>query len=404
MLDLDAVRARFPALRRTIDSRPVAYLDGPGGTQVPAQVIDAMSAPLRSGVSNWSTDFPSGQLAVDIVTDARRAVADLYNAESPEEIVFGPNMTTLVFSFSRALAQTWSEGDAIVVTNLDHDANREPWIRAARDRGVDVRVWDFRPDTCTLHLHDLDELLDEKVKLVAVTKASNAVGTIVDIASVVERAHLVGALVFVDAVHYAPHGLIDVRAWGCDALVSSPYKWFGPHAGALWARYDLLDALPAYKVRPAPAVPPGKFETGTASFETLAGVSAAVHYLESLGEGASRRDRLASAFAATGTHEAELADRFLTGVAELGGVELHGPDSPVGRTATFAVDVKGHAAAEVSEELGRAGLFVWAGHYYAVAVMERLGVLDSGGLVRIGFVHYNTPGEVDRVLSALDHL
>lgn len=402
MFDVDAVRSQFPALARQMGGRAVAYLDGPGGTQVPEQVIDAMSAPLRQGVSNWSTDFPSGQLAVDIVTKARRAVADLYNAPRQSEIVFGPNMTTLVFAFSRALAQTWSEGDAIVVTNLDHDANREPWIRAARDRGVEVRIWDFDPVDCTLPLEALDELLDDRVRLVAVTKASNAVGTIVDITPVTERAHAVGALVFVDAVHYAPHGVVDVQAWGCDALVSSPYKWFGPHAGALWARYDLLDSMDAYKVRPAPARPPGKFETGTASFESIAGIGAAVDYLASLGAGSDRRERLVAGLAATGSHENLLTDRFLRGLADLPKVTLAGIEDSAGRTATFAVEVAGVPAADVAARLGEQGIFVWAGHYYAVAVMERLGVLDSGGLVRIGFVHYNTVDEVDRVLSALD--
>lgn len=402
MLDIEGIRARFPALRREVDSQTAAYLDGPGGTQVPRAVIDAISAPLTAGLSNWSTDFPSGVLAIDITNRARQAVADLYNASSPSEIVFGPNMTTLVFSFSRALARTWSDGDAIVVTNLDHDANRQPWIRAARDRGVEIRVWDFEPEDCTLSLEKLDDILDDHVRLVAVTKASNAVGTIVDVAAIAERAHAAGALLFVDAVHFAPHGVIDVQAWGCDALVTSPYKWYGPHAGALWARYDLLESLDAYKVRPAPLLPPGKFETGTPSYETINGITAAVDYLASLGTGEHRRERLMSALARTGAHESQLADRFLRGIAEIPKISLFGRDGTDGRTATFAVDVAGVPAAEVAARLGSQGLFVWAGHYYAVAVMERLGLLESGGLVRIGFVHYNSTDEVDRVLSALD--
>jgi cysteine desulfurase family protein (TIGR01976 family) len=324
---------------------------------------------------------------------------------SPWEIVFGQNMTSLTFSISRSLAQTWQPGDEIVVTRLDHDANVSPWLLAARDRDVTVRWVDFDPeDGCTLDYEGLAAMLGPRTRLVAVTHASNATGTVVDVARVAEAARAVGALTYVDAVHYAPHFLIDVDELGIDFLACSAYKFFGPHTGVLWGRRELLESLEAYKVRPAPDEAPDKWETGTQSFESLAGVTAAVEYLASLGEGEQQRDQLTTAMKAIGEHDASLTRRFLDGISGIDGIRLYGISDERARTPTFAISVDGHTAHEVAELLGRQGIFVWAGHYYAVEVMRRIGVLDEGGLVRIGFVHYTTEEEVDRVLGALSDL
>jgi cysteine desulfurase family protein (TIGR01976 family) len=402
--DVEAVRAQFPALGRTVAGKPAVYLDGPGGTQVPQRVIDAMVRFMERGGSNHGGPFVTSRETDAVHRSARFAIADLLGG-SPSEIVFGQNMTSLTFAVSRSLARTWEEGDEIVVTRLDHDANVSPWLLAARDRGVTVRWLDFDPDDgCSLDATGLDEILGPRTRLVAVTHASNATGTVVDVARVAAMAQAVGALTYVDAVHHAPHYLIDVDALGIDFLACSAYKFFGPHTGVLWGRRELLESLDAYKVRPAPDDPPEKWETGTQSFESLAGVTAAVEYLASLGAGDHQRDRLTTAFKAIGEHEAALTGRFLDGVDAIDGVRLYGIADQRPRTPTFAISVAGHSAQEVAEQLGKQGIFVWAGHYYAVEVMRRIGVLDLGGLVRIGFVHYTTGSEVDRVLDALSRV
>ena len=402
--DIEAVRAQFPALRRTVGDNPAAYLDGPGGTQVPDGVIDAMGNFLAAGGSNLGGPFVTSRETNAVTEAARASVAALFNA-APDEIAFGQNMTSFTFAVSRALAATWRPGDNVVVTRLDHDGNVWPWVRAAMDAGAEVRWLDFDPDDgCRLETGALGELLDDRTRLVAVTHASNAVGTIVDVGAVVEQAHRAGALTYVDAVHYSPHGLVDVAATGTDFLVASAYKFFGPHTGCLYGRREILDDLDAFRLRPAPDKPPGKWETGTQSFESLAGVSAAVEYLASLGEGEILRERLVSAMAAIGTHENLLSQRFLDGIGVIDGVTLYGQTGVEGRTGTFAIDVEGVRPAQVARHLGDQGIFVWSGDYYAVEVMDRLGVSDSGGLVRIGFVHYNTVEEVDRVLEVLDEL
>jgi len=400
-IDVDATRAQFPALLRTVGDRPAAYLDGPGGTQVPDRVIEAIGGFLRAGGSNLGGPFVTSR-ETDVVTEsARGAVGALFNA-SPDEIAFGQNMTSLTFAVSRALAATWEPGDNIVLTRLDHDGNVWPWVRAAQETGVEVRWLDFDPDTgCRLQAEALSSLLDGRTRLVAFTHASNAVGTIVDIGSVVADAHRSGALTYVDAVHYSPHGLVDVAATGTDFLVASAYKFFGPHTGCLYGRSEVLHELDAYKLRPAPNKPPGKWETGTQSFESLAGVTAAIDYLASLGEGETLRRRLVSSMTAIGEYERTLSERFLDGINAMDRVTLYGGPTAEGRTPTFALDVGGVPPAEVSRRLGDQGIFVWSGDYYAVEVMRRLGVADEGGLVRIGFVHYNTVDEVDRVLEAL---
>ena len=407
-LDPHALRAQFPALGRTVGDRQAVFLDGPGGTQSPTRVIDAMADYLRRGSSNHGGPFLTSREADATAEAARQAMRDLLNARRPEEIVFGQNMTSLTFSLSRAIAQTWQPGDEVIVTRLDHDANISPWLRAAADRGVTVRWLDFDPTDCTLALDALPTLLNERTRLVAVNYASNAVGTISDVARVAAQAHGVGALVYVDAVHYAPHDVIDVQALDCDFLTCSVYKFFGPHTGVLYGKYEWLDRLNAYKVRPAADEPPGKWETGTQSYESLSGVTAAVDYLADLGGAAgTRRARLVRGLAAIKTYEAELSEHFLRGATRVPGLRVYGitdVESLARRTPTFAIELAGHAPEDVAAWLGERGFFVWHGHYYAIAVMERLGTLDRGGLVRVGFVHYNTIEEIDRLITALREL
>lgn len=406
--DPTVLRPQFPALQRTINEHPAVFLDGPGGTQSPHLVIEAMADYLRRGSSNLGGPFQTSREAESAAEKAREAMRDLLNARRVEEIVFGQNMTSLTFAASRAIAREWQSGDEIIVTHIDHDANISPWLRAAEDRGVIVRWLDFRPEDCTLALDALPGLLNARTRLVAVNYASNAVGTITDVAQVVEMAHAAGALVYVDAVHLAPHALIDVQALDCDFLACSVYKFFGPHTGVLYGKYELLDQLKAYKVRPASDTPPGKWETGTQSFESLSGVSAAVDYLASLGgPGGTRREQLTRAMSSIKRYESALSERFLRHAAELPGLRVYGItdlEELDRRTPTFAVSLDRHTPEAVATFLGERGFFVWHGHYYAVAVMERLAVLNNGGLVRIGFVHYNTMEEIEKLFATLAEL
>lgn len=407
-IDPIVLREQFPALRRTINGQPAVFLDGPGGTQAPERVIEAMTGYLRSGSSNHGGPFQTSR-ETDAATDAaREAMRDMLNARRAEEIVFGQNMTSLTFSISRAIAQEWQPGDEIVLTRIDHDGNVSPWLRAAEDRGVTVRRLDFRPENCTLAIDTLPGLLNEKTRLVAVNYASNAVGTINDVAKVVEMAHAVGALVYVDAVHYAPHDVVDVQALDCDFLACSVYKFFGPHTGVLYGKYEHLDRLNAYRVHPAGDIPPGKWETGTQSFESLSGVTAAIDYLASLGgQDGPRRERIVRGMKAIKQYEATLSERFLQAVTRVPGIRVYGitdPEELERRTPTFAISLAGFSPEYVATYLGDRGFFVWHGHYYAVEVMARLGLLESGGLVRIGFTHYNTYEELDRLIEALIEL
>jgi cysteine desulfurase family protein (TIGR01976 family) len=407
-LNISYFREKFPALHRIVNGRPALYLDGPGGTQVPQSVIDAMGGYLANGLSNSGGPFHSSRVTDETTRAARQAMVDFYNAHRPEEIIFGQNMTSLTFSMSRALAREWQAGDEIIVTRIDHDANISPWLLAAEDRGVTVRWLDFRREDCTLALDTLPNLLNERTKLVAVNYASNAVGTINDVRHVVSMAHEVGALAYVDAVHYAPHDLIDVKLLDCDFLASSAYKYFGPHTGILYGKYEHLDRLQAYKVRPASDKPAGKWETGTQSFESLAGVTAAVDYIAYLTDTAgSRRERLVAAMTAVKEYEMDISAYFLQEATKVPGLRVYGitdVETLEQRTPTFAVSLEGHSAESVATALGEQGIYVWHGHYYALAVMERLGLLESGGLVRIGFVHYNTKDEVDQVLESIANL
>lgn len=402
--DIDEIRSRFPALGRSEGSQIVAYLDGPGGTQVPRTVIDSMAALMEGGVSNLGGGFGSSLMADRVTAEARSSVADLLGCR-PGEVIFGQNMTSLTFSMSRALATRWREGDAVVLTSLDHDANFTPWAMAAADRGVDVRVAEFDSDTGQLDPGRVIDLIDEQVRLVAVCLSSNSLGTVVDVAAISAAARELGAITYVDAVHAAPHHLIDVETLGCDFLAVSVYKFFGPHTGALFGRAELLEDIDPYKVRPAPADPPAKFETGTQSFESLAGVTAAIDHIASLGtDGATRRGSLEMAYQAIGLHEQHLSTRFHEGLEALGRVRLYGPDISSPRSPTFALAVEGNTAADAARHMIDRGVYVWSGHYYALNVMRQLGVLDSGGLVRVGFCHYNTIAEVDRALEALSEL
>ena len=401
--DITSVRSGFPSLSRTLDGQPVAYLDGPGGTQVHGSVIDAMSGFMARGGSNLDGAFATSRETEEVVDNARDAVADLFGCDS-SEVVFGQNMTSLTYAMSRALSRTWGPGDNIVVTRLDHDANVSPWMQAARDAGVDIRFVDFDPENgCSLELGSLDAALDARTRLVAFTHASNAVGTITPVAEIVRAAHDVGALTYVDAVHHTPHGLVDVKESDTDFLVASAYKWFGPHTGCLFGKARVLEAIGPYKLRPAPDSSPDRWETGTQSFESLAGVTAAVNYIASLGTGDTRRKRIVSAYEAISEHEMMLSDRFLSSIRSMDRVTLYGKPTPEGRTPTFAIDVDGVSPAAIAERLGSVGCFVWSGNYYAYEVMHRLEKVPEG-LVRIGFAHYNTPEEVDRVVAELDAL
>lgn len=410
MFPIEAVRQRFPALHVTDEGRPRVYLDAPGGTQACAPTIEAMKRHLMEGTAN-----AGGAFATSIATDAAAraahvAVAELIGAD-PDEIAFGPNMTSLTFAASRALSRQWRQGDELVVTRLDHDANVAPWLDVAADKGMTVRWLDFDPADGRLKLDSLPELLNDRTRLVAVGGASNALGTINDIAHVVRtvRYEAPEALIYVDAVQSAPHVPLDVATLGCDLLAFSPYKMFGPHAGVLWTRRDVLDRIHAYKVRPASDVGARRFETGTPSFEALAGIGGMVEYLDWLGREVApdqqdRRARLLAALDACERYERMLGERFLAGIAPTNAIALVGPDSMDARVPTFALTLAGVPSNEVAEALAARGIFVWAGHFYAVETLARLALDDATGLVRIGFCHYNTVAEVDAVVHALGEI
>ncbi len=402
-LNTSAIRAQFPALRREENGSSVAWFDGPGGSQVPHTVIDAISSFLTKGGSNDGGAFAASRDSEETHEGARSAIADLYGARPDDYIAFGMNMTSLNFALSRALSTDWSPGDEVVVTRLDHDANISPWLRAAADRGVTVKWIPFNVDTYRLDLERLADVVGPRTKLVAITHASNAIGTIVDVAAATKIAHDAGALVMVDAVHYAPHGLIDIATVDCDFLIASAYKFFGPHIGAMAGRGQLMEKLDAYKVRPSPATGPGKWETGTQSFEALAGVTAAVDHIADLTQAqGSRRERIAAAYASIQDHALTLGKRFLDGLPETATV-FGITDDLTARTPTFAIELDGFSARRLATELGDRGIYVTDGDYYAVEVMKALGRGD-GGLVRIGFLHYTTEDEVDRLLAALSDL
>lgn len=404
---IDAVRARFPALHVTDDGRARIYLDAPGGTQACAPAIEAMTRHLTHGTAN-----AGGAFATSVATDAtsraaHEAIADLIGAD-PDEIAFGPNMTSLTFAASRALSRDWRNGDELVVTRLDHDANVAPWLAVAADRGMTVRWLDFDPTDGRLHLDTLPALLHQRTRLVAVGGASNALGTVNDVARIAKlvRAAAPDALIYLDAVQSAPHLPIDVATLGCDLVAFSPYKMFGPHAGVLWVRRALADRIDAYKVRPAGNGGARRFETGTPSFEAQAGVVGMVDYLDWLGgeiapDRPARRARLRAALDDCTRYEHALGERFLAGIAQSNAITLVGPATMADRVPTFAFVVEGIASVEIAQALAARGIFVWSGHFYAVETLARLDLADATGLVRVGFCHYNTIEEVDLLLAAL---
>ncbi|MFB3737704.1 MAG: cysteine desulfurase-like protein [Candidatus Velamenicoccus archaeovorus] len=409
--DLSAVRARFPALAREEGGRPCVFVDAPGGSQVPEAVIEAMAAYLRTSNANTHGAFATSRETDEVIARAHRAAADLVGSE-PDEVAFGPNATTMLFGVSRSVGRTLGPGDEVVVTRLDHDANVRPWTMAAEDAGATVRWADLRDEDATLDAGSFEAALSERTKVVAFTLASNAVGTVTPAPELIRvvRERAPEAIVCVDGVHVAQHRSIDVRALGCDLLVCSPYKIFGPHLGILFGRRELLRSLRPYKVRPADDGVPFRWETGTQNHEALAGFEAAVEYLASLGRtyGAprsdGRRDALVAAFESIVAHEAVLSRRFLERLAEVPGVRLFGIGDPgrIGeRTPTFAVRLGEQHPAETAKALGERGIFTWDGNYYALELMERLGLEATGGAVRIGFCHYHGVDEVDRVVDEL---
>jgi cysteine desulfurase family protein (TIGR01976 family) len=394
--DVMAVRSRFPALaRRDADGRPFVWADAPGGSQTPDSVIDAVAGRMAAGASNTHGAFPLSAEIDELIAEAHRAGAGFLGCE-PDEVVFGQNATSLLLHLSRSFSRTLEPGDEVVVTRLDHDANVRPWILAARDAGAAVRWVDVRDDDVTLDLGSFDQQLSERTRLVAVTLASNAVGTIPPAAELVRRAKAVGALVALDGVHLAQHRAIDLRALGADVVATSPYKFFGPHQGMIGVRRELLASWDPYKLRAAPDAIPDRWESGTQSHESMAGTVAAIGYIQRIG-----------GFDAIAAHERTLATRFLEGLVRIPGVRLIGiadPERVDERTPTFAIRVGRQHPQETSAALARRGIFTWDGHYYAIEVFDRLGLLDSGGAVRIGFCHYHTLDEVDRVLGALEEL
>ena len=381
--DVAAVRAHFSALDRRL-----AFFDGPGGTQVPDSVINAISTYLRGSNANIGGPYETSRRTDELVERAHETAARFLGC-SPEECGFGPSMTNLNFALSRASGRGLRAGDEILVTRLDHDGNVAPWLELARDLDLTVRFADITDD-CLVDMDDLERQLSDRTRIVAFPWASNAVGTITDVRRIAELAHEAGALAWVDAVHYGPHGPIDVAATGVDVLVCSPYKFFGPHMGLFFGRRETLERWRPYKVRPAPDEPVGRrFETGTSQHELLAGFVAAVEYVESLG------------WDAIVAYERELGERFLTGLPP--SCTLYGLSTMDGRVPTFAFNVEGRTAREVAERLGECDIAVWWGNYYAIEVMKRLG-LEEGGAVRVGIVHYNSAEEVDRLLGELERL
>ena len=433
-LDLTFVRSQFPALAQTVNGHPAAFLDGPGGTQVPQRVIDAISGYLRRDNANTGGAYATSRNTDAMLADARAAMADFLNCGA-DEIVFGPNMTTLTYLMSRAIGRDLGPGDEILVTRLDHDANVSPWLALAEDckrndKGVTIRWAEIHEEDCTLDLADLASKINERTKLVAVGYASNAVGTINPVKAIVRLAHAAGALAYVDAVHYGPHGLIDVAALDCDFLVCSTYKFFGPHMGVLFGKREHLQRLRPYKVRPLTDAIPNRWEWGTLNHECIAGITACVDYIADLGRHAltnvgtsaldrpssearllatsDRRAAIVAAFDVIHHYEHSLMERLITGLMKIPSLKLYGITDPARfaeRCPTLALRVVNQSADQtplaLATKLGDRGFFTWDGNYYALNLTERLDVEKSGGFLRIGLVHYNTVEEVDRLLAAL---
>jgi cysteine desulfurase family protein (TIGR01976 family) len=408
-LDLAWVRAQFPALAQTVNGHPAVFLDGPGGTQVPQQVIDAIADYLARDNANTGGAYQTSRNTDRMIAEARAAMADFLNCDA-DEIVIGANMTALTFAMSRALGRELGPSDEIVLTLLDHDANFSPWkALQEEDKGVVIRSVKFNHADCTLDMHDLAAKIGDRTRIVAVGYASNAVGTINNVAEVVRLARQAGALSYIDAVHYAPHRPIDVRALDCDFLVCSTYKFFGPHLGVLYGKREHLQRLHPYKVRPNTNNIPNCWEWGTLNHEGIAGIKPCVDYWEALGRRANpalttRRAAILSAYETIHKHEQEMTERMIAGLLAIRGLKLYGITDPrrfQNRVATFAVRVEGQTPLELATKLGERGFFTWDGNYYALNLTEQLDVERLGGFLRIGLVHYNTLEEVESLLAAL---
>jgi cysteine desulfurase family protein (TIGR01976 family) len=413
-LDPTHIRAQFPALAQTINGNPAVFLDGPGGTQVPQRVIDAISNYLRRDNANTCGAYSTSRNTDAMLADARAAMADFLHCAA-DEIVFGPNMTTLTYAMSRAIGRDLGPGDEILVTRLDHDANVSPWL-ALEEKGVTIRWAEIHEDNCTLDLANLASKINENTKLVAVGYASNAVGTINPVKAIIRLAHAAGALAYIDAVHYSPHGLIDVAALDCDFLVCSTYKFFGPHMGVLFGKREHLAGLHPYKVRPLTNAVPNRWEWGTLNHECIAGITACVDYIADLGRhtnplASDRRAAIVAAFKAIHDYEHNLMERLISGINKIRKLKLYGITDPARfaeRCPTLALRVVNQTANQtplaLATKLGDRGFFTWDGNYYALNLTERLDVEKSGGFLRIGLAHYNTAEEVDRLLAALKEI
>jgi cysteine desulfurase family protein (TIGR01976 family) len=398
--DVQAVREQFPALGRTHNGRGVVYFDGPGGSQVARQAIEAITDYMERGGANLHGVFPTSTETEEILADTRAAAADFLGA-TPDEVAFGANMTTLTFEISRALARGWDRDSEIVVTELDHRANVDPWLIAAEEQGARVRWVRVDPEALTLDENDLEQSITGRTRLVAIGLASNAVGTVNDVAAVAERAHSVGALVAVDVVHAAPHLPVDRDDIGADIITCSAYKFFGPHVGVTAIRRDLFEKMGVYRLDPAPEYIPDKLETGTQNHEGIAGVKGALDFISSLGEGASQREKLTSAMKVIEEHEAALAETFRTALGDIPGVELYTAPDGVRKTPTIAFTVQGQAPEEICLRMLEHGFFIAAGDFYASTLAEKLSIGDSGGFIRAGLAPYNTEDEVERFVQAL---
>ena len=406
-LDLTRVRSQFPSLSQTVAGQPAVFLDGPGGTQVPQRVIDAISDYLKNSNANTCGAYATSRRTDVVIAGARAAMADFFGCD-PDEVVFGPNMTTLTFALSRSLGRELGPGDEILLTHLDHDANVSPW-RALEERGVTIRFVDVNQEDCTLNMADLAQKLNSRTRVVAVGYASNAVGTINDVREIVRLAHQKGALAYIDAVHYAPHGPIDVRALDCDFLVCSSYKFFGPHMGILYGKREHLQRLQPYKLRANTNAVPNRWEWGTLNHECIAGIAACVEYLADLGRQvdpsvSTRRAALLAAYSAIQQHERGLVEMLIGGLLALPGLKFYGISDVAKldrRCPTVAVRIAGHTPLDLATRLGERGIFTWDGNYYALNLTERLDVEKDGGFLRIGLAHYNTAAEVQRLLQGL---
>ncbi len=402
---IDVVRSQFPALALQDDARPRVYFDNPAGTQVPQQVIDRTVECLVKYNANLGGYFKTTMDADVLVHEAHQACADFYNASTPEEIVFGQNMTTLTLHFSRCLGKSLQRGDEIVLSRMDHDANVAPWLLLADDLGLVVRWMDFDPETYEFPADALTKVLTRKTKLLAMGMASNCTGTVNDVAAFAKEAKTVGAIVYLDAVQYAPHYAIDVQALGADIVVSSAYKWFGPHVGVLWGRKELLQKTFGYKVRPVGEDLPHKFETGTLSHEGIAGVLGAIEYLEQFGGGATRAKRLSNAWENLATYEHKITLQLIDGLRKVKGLTIRGVTSANAmhrRVPTVSFTVEGVQPEKLAKHFASENIFVWSGHNYALEPINRMGLMVKGGVLRVGLAHYNTAAEVDALLASLN--